>query len=351
VVTRTPWEYYLCVDLVYLGTPVVETLRVLVTGGAGFIGSHLVRELVSLGYEVRVLDNLSRGSLENLGNALGSVELVLGDVRDPEVTARALTGVDAVVHLAALIDVEESIRLPELYTEVNLVGTLNLVRASRRLDTFVFSSSASVYGDPVKVPIPETHPLSPKSPYAASKAAAELYIKTYSNLYGFRYVILRLFNVYGPRQSRFYSGVVVEFVRRALRGEPPVIYGDGEQTRDFVYVSDVVKAIVTVLKTKVSGVYNIGSGKPTRIIDLAYTVLRVVGAENLRPEFREARPGDVKHSVADISKATRELGFRPTVNLEAGLRLLADFYKRSDPHSSTSFKSSHGSSGSKFSTS
>ena len=321
-------------DLVYLGTPVVETLRVLVTGGAGFIGSHLARELVSLGYEVRVLDNLSRGSLENLGDALGCVELVIGDVRDPEVTARAVAGVDAVVHLAALVDVEESIRFPELYTEVNLVGTLNLVRASRRVDTFVFSSSASVYGDPMRVPIPETHPLSPKSPYATSKAAAELYIKTYSNLYGFRYVILRLFNVYGPRQSRSYSGVVAEFIRRALRGEPPVIHGDGEQTRDFVYVSDVVKAMVAALKTKVSGVYNVGSGTPTRIVDLAYAVLRVVGVGNLRPEFREARPGDVKHSVADISKAARELGFRPTVDLGTGLRLLVDFYRKLEPRPS-----------------
>ncbi len=299
----------------------------LVTGGAGFIGSHLVRELVSLGYEVRVLDNLSRGSLENLGGALSEVELVLGDVRDPEVTTRAASGVDAVVHLAALVDVEGSIRFPELYTEVNLVGTLNLVKASRRVDSFVFSSSASVYGDPVKVPIPETHPLAPKSPYAASKAAAELYIKTYSNIYGFRYVILRLFNVYGPRQSRGYSGVVVEFIRRALREEPPIIYGDGEQTRDFIYVSDVVKAIVSSLRSKVSGVYNVGSGTPTKILDLAYTVLRITGAENLRPEFKEARPGDVKHSVADISKANRELGFRPSTSLEAGLRILVDFYR------------------------
>ena len=300
----------------------------LVTGGAGFIGSHLVRELVSLGYEVRVLDNLSRGSLENLGEALNEVELVLGDVRDPEVTTRAVSGVDTVVHLAALVDVEESMRFPELYTEVNLVGTLNLVKASRRIDSFVFSSSASVYGDPVKVPIPETHPIAPRSPYAASKAAAELYIKTYSNIYGFRYVILRLFNVYGPRQSRGYSGVVAEFIRRALRKEPPIIYGDGEQTRDFIYVSDVVKAIASSLRSKVSGVYNVGSGTPTKILDLAYTILRITGMENLRPEFREVRPGDVKHSVADISKANRELGFRPSTSLEAGLRMLVDFYRR-----------------------
>jgi len=306
----------------------MDTLRVLVTGGAGFIGSHLVRELISLGYEVRVLDNLSRGSLENLGEALNEVELVIGDVRDPEVTARAVSGVDAVVHLAALVNVEESVRLPELYTEVNLMGTLNLAKASRRVDSFVFSSSASVYGDPVKVPIPEAHPLSPKSPYAASKAAAELYVKTYSNLYGFRYVILRLFNVYGPRQPRSYSGVVVEFVRRALRGEPPIIYGDGEQTRDFIYVSDAVKAVVAALRSKVSGVYNVGSGTPTKILDLAYAVLRVAGAENLRPRFGGVRSGDVKHSVADISKAVHELGFRPAVSLEAGLRLLVDFYRR-----------------------
>ncbi|MEM2196787.1 MAG: SDR family NAD(P)-dependent oxidoreductase, partial [Sulfolobales archaeon] len=163
----------------------MDSLRVLVTGGAGFIGSHLVRELVFRGYEVRVLDNLSRGSLQNIHDVLSSVELIVRDVRDYEAVEKAVRGVDAVVHLAALTDVGESLREPNLYTEVNVVGTLNLARASRRVDSFIYASSSAVYGDPVKIPIPEDHPLHPKSPYGASKASGELYLMSYSKVYGF----------------------------------------------------------------------------------------------------------------------------------------------------------------------
>jgi len=298
----------------------MDSLRVLVTGGAGFIGSHLVRELVFRGYEVRVLDNLSRGSLQNIRDILSSVELVVRDIRDYEAVEKAVSGMDAVVHLAALTDVEESLREPNLYAEVNVVGTLNLARASRKVDSFIYASSSAVYGDPVKIPIPEDHPLRPKSPYGASKASGELYLMSYSKIYGFRPVILRIFNVYGPRQSTSYSGVIIEFIRRALRGEPLVIYGTGEQTRDFIYVSDVVQAIVCALKSRTSGVFNIGSGEATRILDLANEVLRILGLGNVGLVHEETRPEDIVHSVADITRARRELGFKPSIPLHVGLR-------------------------------
>lgn len=306
----------------------VDSLRVLVTGGAGFIGSHLVRELVFRGYEVRILDNLSRGSLENVQDVLGSVELVVHDIRDYEAVSKAVSGVDSVIHLAALTDVEESLREPELYVEVNVIGTLNLARASRRIDSFIYASSSAVYGDPVRVPVSENHPVNPKSPYGASKASGELFVTTYSRIYGFRPVVFRLFNVYGPRQSKNYSGVVVEFMKRALRGEPLIIYGSGEQTRDFVYVSDVVQAIMCALKSRVSGVFNIGSGKPTRIVDLAHEVLKIVGRSDVGLAYSESRPGDIIHSVADIAKAVRELSFRPVITLHRGLVITLEELKR-----------------------
>jgi UDP-glucose 4-epimerase len=195
----------------------METLRVLVTGGVGFIGSHLIRVLVRAGHQVRVLDNLSTGSVENLADVLDAIEFVRGDVRDYGAVEYAVRGVDAVVHLAALIDVSESVEKPDLYFDVNVRGTYNVVKASRSVGTFVFASSSAVYGEPIKVPIPEDHPLMPKSPYAASKVSGEAFVQAFANQYGFRPVILRLFNVYGPKQSRAYAGVIIEFIRRVSR--------------------------------------------------------------------------------------------------------------------------------------
>lgn len=306
----------------------MDGLRVLVTGGAGFIGSHLVRELVSRGYEVRVLDNLSRGSLESIRDVLDGVELLIKDIRDYEAVSGAVSGVDSVIHLAALTDVEESLREPFLYNEVNVVGTLNLAKASRRVDSFIYVSSSAVYGDPVRIPIAEDHPVCPKSPYGASKASGELYLAAYSRVYGFRSVILRLFNVYGPRQSKSYSGVVVEFISRALRGEPLVIYGSGEQTRDFIYVSDVVRAMLHALRSRSSGTFNVGSGRATRIIDLANEVLRILKRDDIKLIYAEDRPGDIAQSVADISKARRELGFEPSVPLHIGLGITIEELRR-----------------------
>jgi len=301
----------------------METLRVLVTGGVGFIGSHLIRVLVRAGHQVRVLDNLSTGSVENLADVLDAIEFVRGDVRDYGAVEYAVRGVDAVVHLAALIDVAESVEKPDLYFDVNVRGTYNVAKASRNINTFVFASSSAVYGEPIKVPIPEDHPLMPKSPYAASKVSGEAFVQTFANQYGFRPVILRLFNVYGPKQSRAYAGVIIEFISRVSRGEPPIIFGDGEQTRDFIHVGDVVEAIMLSLRNeRVRGVLNIGSGEGVTINHLARLILKLMGREDLKPIYAPPRPGDIRHSIADISRARKELGFKPKVGLEAGIKEL-----------------------------
>lgn len=311
-----------CVSaIVFWCLAVVESLRVLVTGGAGFIGSHLVRALVSEGYVVRVLDNLSIGSIENIGDVYSAIEFIEGDVRDYGVVEEAVRGIDAVVHLAAVIDVVESFEKPDLYFEVNVRGTYNIAKASKSIDTFIFASSCAVYGDPVKIPIDEDHPLRPKSPYAASKIAGEVYIHVFSQINSYRPVVFRLFNVYGAKQSRAYTGVIIEFIKRISRGEPPIIFGDGSQTRDFVYVDDVVKAMINALRNKKAcGIYNIGSGKATTINELAMTILRIMNREDLKPINMPPRPGDIKHSVADITKARKELGYNPTTTIEKGIK-------------------------------
>jgi len=294
-----------------------------VTGGAGFIGSHLIKALVKAGHQVRVLDNLSTGSIENIADVLDAVEFVRGDVRDYGVTESVVKGVDAVVHLAALIDVAESVEKPDLYFDVNVRGTYNMAKASKNVSTFVFTSSSAVYGEPIRVPIPEDHPLMPKSPYAASKVSGEAFVQAFANQYGFRPVILRLFNVYGSKQSRAYAGVIIEFIRRVSRGEPPVIFGDGEQTRDFVHVSDVVEAIMLSLRNEgAGGVFNIGSGEGVTINCLANLILKLMGREDLKPIYASPRPGDIRHSIADITRARKELGFKPKVGLEVGIKEL-----------------------------
>jgi len=301
----------------------METLRVLVTGGAGFIGSHLVKALVKAGHQVRVLDNLSTGSIENLTDVLDAIELVRGDVRDYGAIEYVVRGVDAVIHLAALIDVAESVEKPDLYFDVNVRGTYNIVKASKNASTFIFASSSAVYGEPIRVPIPDDHPLMPKSPYAASKISGEAFVQAFANQYGFRPVILRLFNVYGPKQSRAYAGVIIEFIRRVSRGEPPVIFGDGEQTRDFIHVSDVIEAIMLSLRNeRARGVFNIGNGEGITINYLANLILKLMGREDLKPIYAPPRPGDIRHSIADIIRAQKELGFKPKVRLEVGIKEL-----------------------------
>jgi UDP-glucose 4-epimerase len=302
-------------------------MRVAVTGGAGFIGSHLVERLVSRGDEVSVLDNLSSGKLENLSRVLQRVKFVEGDIRDHMAIRSALEGAEVVVHLAALTSVRESMERPLLYNEVNSTGTLNLLNESMRLGIgkFVYISTCAVYGNPRSLPIKEEHETRPLSVYAASKLSAEEYCRTYSRLGKMGIAILRLFNVYGPRQAAgTYAGVITQFVERVRQGLPPVIYGDGEQTRDFVHVLDVVECILRVMDNETWETINIGSGRGTSIKQLSELVLRIAGKE-LKPVHEPARPEDIRHSRADVSKARRLLGYMPRIGLEDGLKELMGY--------------------------
>jgi UDP-glucose 4-epimerase len=302
-------------------------LRVLVTGATGFIGSHLCLRLLDLGMEVHGLDDLSRGSLkrakilENSGMSLHKA-----DVRDWATVHEVLHEVkpDAVIHLAALISVEESIRMPELYMEVNAEGTRNIVRAASNVGSgrLIYASSAAVYGNPIRLPIAEDHPTSPLSPYGLSKLMGERYV-TSEFIGREKPVILRIFNVYGPGQNPEYAGVITKFMERLSQGDPPIIFGDGEQTRDFIHIDDVVEAFIRSLDTPLNetAVLNVGSGRPFKIIELARMMIRLYGL-NVEPIHVPPRPGDVRGSYADISLAKRLLGWNPKISLEEGLRRL-----------------------------
>ncbi len=303
-------------------------MRVLVTGGAGFIGSHLVDRLVKDGYDVRVLDDLSSGKVENLSGYLssGKVDFVEGDIRDSAVVGECLSGVDAVVHLAALISVPFSVEHPDLTFDVNASGTLNMLRSSAKLgvDKFVFASSCAVYGDPKFLPVSEDSEVFPISPYAESKLLGERFCFGFGDRRLLRTVVLRFFNVYGPRQGLSeYSGVITRFFDRCRRGLPLVVYGDGSQTRDFVCVFDVVEAIVSCVKKSAAdrGVFNVGSGVATSVKELAKVVLDLTGA-NCGVRYEAPRAGDIKDSYADISKVKKVLGFEPRFSLRDGLRTL-----------------------------
>jgi UDP-glucose 4-epimerase len=303
-------------------------MNVLVTGGAGFIGSHLVDRLITEGYAVRVLDNLSSGKLSNIERPLkvGKVDFVEGDIRDASVVDKALSGVDVVVHLAALISVPLSIANPELTFDVNLLGTSNLLRSSVKegVGKYVFVSSCAVYGEPKIQPITEETMPDPISPYAESKLLGERYCLGFHDRGLLRSVILRFFNVYGPRQSlNDYSGVITLFLDLAKRNRPLIVYGDGSQTRDFVSVHDIVEAILASLNSvNAEGeIVHIGSGRATSVNELAEEVLKLTGAES-GILHKSPRTGDIRNSLADISKAKRLLGYDPKVSLRDGLREL-----------------------------
>jgi len=298
-------------------------VNILVTGGAGFIGSHLVDHLVSKKHNLIVLDNLSTGELSNIKQHIesGRIVFIEGDIRNSRAISRATRSVDAIIHLAALISVEESKLEPILYHQVNVTGTLKLLKAAvkSKVKHFIFTSSAAVYGNPVKLPINENHPLNPISIYGATKIAAEQYIKTYSNLHGLKTTILRIFNAYGPRQKyNPYAGVITIFINNALNNKPLIIYGDGNQTRDFIYVKDVAKAIELAIESQTQGIFNIATGKPTTINQLASTIRELVNPK-IEILHDKPRPGDIYHSYADVSKAEKELGFKAKIELREGL--------------------------------
>jgi len=304
--------------------------RVLVTGGAGFIGSHLVRELVSRNYQVRVLDDLSSGYLKNLPKN-SSVEFIRGSVNDESAVLNACREVDGVVHLAAMVSVPASVAQPQQSTQINLSGFIAILNRLRENDfsgKFVYASSSAVYGSDsgetaLKEAVAPGHLL---SPYAVDKYANELYANLYSELYGLRTLGLRFFNVYGPRQDPRspYSGVISIFMDRASKNQGVTIYGDGEQTRDFIYAGDVAKAIAAGLNNDISGAVNVGTGKSVTVNELAAKISETFGVD-MPVGFEPARSGDIKHSLADIQRLSESLGYRAEVDLVSGLRELKEW--------------------------
>jgi nucleoside-diphosphate-sugar epimerase len=308
-------------------------MKALVIGGAGFIGSHIVERLTRDGHKVRALDNLSTGKRENLTPVAADVELVVADVRHTERLRQEMRGCDVVFHQAAIVSVPYSVEHPDETLDVNLRGTLNVLEAAKGagVKRVVMASSAAVYGEDPELPKRETMLPSPISPYGLEKLASEHYLSIWTKLFGIETVALRYFNVFGPRQdpSSAYSGVISIFVDRILRGAPISIFGDGEQFRDFVYVANVVEAnILAATRPRASGrVYNVGCGKRTSLNELAAMLGRICGRD-VKPSHAEPRAGDIRESLADISRARAELGYEPRIGVEEGLRALVDSVKR-----------------------
>lgn len=296
-------------------------MKVLVTGGAGFIGSNIVRAIVSDGHEVVVLDNLQSGYYVNL-EPFPDVQFIEGDIRDNITTATAVTGVDVIFHLAASVGNTRSIEHPIEDSEINVMGTLYLLEAARKAGVrkIVYSSSAGIFGELKTLPIREDHPIDPDSPYGSSKLAGEKLCLAYAKLYDLEAVALRYFNVYGVNQ-RFdaYGNVIPIFAHRIFKRQPITIFGDGEQTRDFINVADVVQAnYKAALAEGVSGAFNLGSHTRITINELARMMVEIGGLDT-PIEYGPERPGDVRHSLADITAAQEALGFEPQVGLEEGL--------------------------------
>lgn len=307
--------------------------QVLVTGGAGFIGSHLVDALVARGDTVRVLDNFSTGRRENLVSVQDQIELLEGDLCDPDAVAQAMNGVKLVFHQGALPSVPRSVADPLTSHEVNSTGTLRLLLAARDADVrrVVVASSSSVYGDTPTLPKVETMATSPRSPYAISKLASEQYAGSFAQLFDLETVALRYFNVFGPRQDphSYYAGVIPRFCMAAWRGELCVIYGDGQQSRDFTFVADVVQAnLLAAAAPEASGhTFNIACGAQTTLLDVV-EILRELTGQALEVRHEEPRSGDVRHSLAAIGKAQELLGYQPQVRFAAGLERTLGWYGR-----------------------
>jgi UDP-glucose 4-epimerase len=308
-------------------------VKTLVTGGAGFIGSHVAERLTMLGHSVRILDNLSTGKRANFEPFADGVEFIHADVRDGPAVEEATRGCDVVFHQAAIVSVPYSVEHPQETHDANLQGTLNVLQAARRAGVrrVVLASSAAVYGDSPALPKVETMAAAPISPYGVEKIASEYYLFAFGRLYGFEGVALRYFNVFGPRQdpSSPYSGVISIFVDRAMANQAPMIFGDGSASRDFVFVENVVDAnLLAATRDGVAGrSFNIACGTRTSLNELVSTIGRIVGRD-LGVRHAAARAGDIAHSVADISCARDVLGYEPRVGVEEGLRRFIDAVRR-----------------------
>ena len=294
---------------------------ILITGGAGFIGSHLAAALAA-DNDVTVLDNCSGGEPARLP---ATVDVQRGDIREPSARDGLVAEADIVYHEAAIVSVEESLERPVESHGTNVAATVSLLDTARKHDTrVVFASSCAIYGDPTGVPISEHEPASPLSPYAVDKLAADHYVRVYGRQFDFPTVALRYFNVYGPGQRGDYSGVIDAFIERAQAGKPLEVHGEGDQTRDFVHVSDIVRANLAAGVTPHTGrAYNIGTGQETSIQELAETIRDLVGTD-APITHTDPRPGDISRSRADLTRSTERLGYEPTVELSDGLGTVLD---------------------------
>ena len=307
-------------------------MRIVITGGAGFIGSNLAEVLaLAPNNEVCVVDDLSTGRVENIPIASG-IEFIKGSITDLQLMNEVLADADFVFHQAALPSVQRSIEDPAHTNEVNIRGTLNVLMAARDagVKKVIYASSSSVYGDTPELPKREGMTPNPLSPYAVTKLVGEYYCKVFNDVYGLNTISLRYFNVYGPRQDPHseYAAVIPRFVSRILKGEPPIIYGDGQQTRDFTFVKDVVNANILAMKSDATGVYNIASGRRISIQGLATLITRLTGRDrDVEPVFDKPRKGDVRHSLADISRARADMGYKPEYSLERGLEETIRWFK------------------------
>jgi len=312
--------------------------RYLVTGGAGFIGSHLSAELMARGHQVRVVDNLSTGFRHNLQ---AGVEFIDADLADPAAATAAVVGMDYVLHQAAIPSVPRSVKNPAESHRANVDGLLNILIAARDagVTRVVFAGSSSVYGDQPTLPKREDMPTKPMTPYALQKLVSEQYGQMFTRLYGLEVVTTRYFNVFGPRQDPGspYSGVISLFIKALLDGSRPVIHGDGGQTRDFTFVANVVDGVLRAAETPAVGgeVFNLATGGRISLNELLGTLKALIGSE-LEPIYQESRTGDVRDSQADIAKAQRLLGYRPIVTLEEGLRQTVAWFKTANGTRSSS---------------
>ncbi len=306
----------------------------LVTGGAGFIGSNIAEHLVRQGSSVRVFDNFSSGKRENVRSFADKAEIIEGDLRDPKSIQHAINGVRFVLHLGAIPSVARSVEDPWTTSEVNITGTINLLLAARAagVQRVIFTSSSSVYGDTPALPKREDMPPSPLSPYAVQKITGEHYCRIFWQLYGLETISLRYFNVFGPRQDpqSQYAAVIPRFISAILNGQSPTIYGDGRQTRDFSHVENVIEANVLACRAPTEALgesFNIACGGRISLLELVDTVNRIL-SKDVKPKFEAARPGDVRDSQADISKAEKLLGWKPKINFSDGIAKTIAWYQR-----------------------
>lgn len=304
----------------------------LITGGGGFIGSNMVRFLLEQGQKVRVLDNFETGKRENLTEVKGRIEVIEGDIRDRETVRRAVQGAEVIYHLAALGSVPRSIKDPATTNDVNVNGIFNMLMAAREAKArrFVFASSSSVYGQSEVLPQHEDLPLAPISPYGASKAIGEIYCRTFYETYGLETVCLRYYNVFGPRQdpSSQYAAAIPLFVSSLLRDQSPTIFDDGEQSRGFTYIENVMQAnwkAANAAKTHGEAM-NISTANAVTVNTVVQAIQKLMGKEHIQPTYTAPRPGDIKHSLADISRARKTIGYEPLISFEEGIQKAIRWY-------------------------